>query len=82
MFSSYYPFEEGPQMSIHSLYIKSSMHACEFYYYHYWQFCYKIARSAGNRKSLLRIIRLRLIVTLTHLLLNMVLIYQIYVIFG
>ena len=48
------------------------MNTCEFYQYHYWQFCYKIARSAGNKKS--SIIRLRLIVTLTHHFLNMVLI--------
>ena len=37
-------------------------------------------RSAGNKKS--SIIRLRLIVTLTYHFLNMVLIYQVHVIFG
>ena len=62
-------------MSIFGLYKESSTHAYEFYQYQYWQFCYKIVRSAGNKKSL--IIRLCSIVTLTYHFLNMVLIYQI-----
>ena len=63
MLSLHNPFQEVPQISIHSLYIESSLHACEGYSF-YWQLCYQIARSADNKKC--SIMRMRLIVALTH----------------
>ena len=68
MLSLFYPFQEVLQMSIQSLCIESSMHACAFYQYHYGQFCYRIAISVANKK--ISIILLRLIVTLTYHFLN------------